>query len=268
MQARYQYGNLILRKRKNGPDVWQFLWMENGRLKSILIGTIEKYPSRAHAERAVEHLRMKINAENPQQHSHHATVTALIERFMQEYVPSRCRRPTQKLYRSLFENHVKPKWGTEFVSNVKTMAVENWLEQYPHSSQIKSHVRNLMHMLGQAEVRRAMREQTYRRLIQIAAVLFEANDRMPAGLLQQIDGALRVKGIQEKDVKKAAAIEAGQTRQEAKRRRLFAFAGPQPLDGEKRFDRAVNHLTTDGAVIVLSLLDPAAGRILTDHAAL
>jgi hypothetical protein len=28
MQARYQYGNLTLRKRKKGPDVWQFRWIK------------------------------------------------------------------------------------------------------------------------------------------------------------------------------------------------------------------------------------------------
>lgn len=153
MQARYQYGNLTLRKRKKGPDVWQFRWMENGRLKSMLIGTIEKHPTRAQAERAVEHLRMSINAENSQQQFHRVTVAALIDRFMREYAPRRCRIPTQKLYRSLFGNHIKPKWGTQFVPEVKTMAVENWLEQYPHSSQIKSHVRNLMHTLYQAALR-------------------------------------------------------------------------------------------------------------------
>jgi excisionase family DNA binding protein len=59
MQARYQYGNLTLRKRKRGPDVWQFRWIENGRLRSVLIGTIEKHPKRSDAERAVEHLRIK-----------------------------------------------------------------------------------------------------------------------------------------------------------------------------------------------------------------
>ena len=53
MQARYQYGNLMLRKRKKGPDVWQFRRMENGTPKSVLIGTIEKHPTRAEAERAV-----------------------------------------------------------------------------------------------------------------------------------------------------------------------------------------------------------------------
>jgi integrase len=153
MQARYQYGNLTLRKRKKGPEVWQFRWRENGRLKSVLIGTVEKLPTEADAQRAVEHLRMKINALNPQREFHSATVGALIDRFMEEYAPMRCRKPTQKLYRSLFENHIRPKWGTEFVHNVKTMAVENWLDGYPHSRQIKSHVRNLMHTLYQAALR-------------------------------------------------------------------------------------------------------------------
>jgi integrase len=133
--------------------------MEGGRLKSMLIGTIEKHPTRAHAERAIEHLRMSINAENPQQLFHHVTVAALIDRFMQDYAPKRCRKPTQKLYRSLFKNHIKPKWGREFVQSVKTLAVEGWLDAYPHSRQIKSHVRNLMHTLYQAALRWEMVER-------------------------------------------------------------------------------------------------------------
>jgi hypothetical protein len=101
MQARYQYGNLTIRERKKGPDVWQFRWMENGKPKSALIGTVDKYPKQADAERAAEHLRITINAENPQQSLHSVTVGALIDRFMEEYAPKRCRLLTQKVYRSL-----------------------------------------------------------------------------------------------------------------------------------------------------------------------
>src|ERR1035441_2570773 len=140
MSARYQYGNLTVRKRRKGPDVWQFRWMENGRAKSVLIGTVEKLPTMADAERAVEHLRMKVNAQSPQEQFHTVTVGGLIDRFMAEYAPKRCRRLTQKVYRSLFENHIRPKWGGEFVQDVRTMALENWLESYSHSRQVKSHV--------------------------------------------------------------------------------------------------------------------------------
>lgn len=153
MQARYQYGSLTIRQRKKGPNVWQFRWTENGRLKSVLIGTVDKLPTLADAERAVEHLRIKINAQNPQQEFHAVTVGGLIDRFMVEYAPKHCRKLTQSVYRSLFERHIRPKWGSEFIQNVKTMAVEDWLETYPHSRQVKSHVRNLMHTLFQAAIR-------------------------------------------------------------------------------------------------------------------
>jgi len=76
---------LTLRKRAKGPDVWQFRWMENGKPKSVLIGTVERYPAQADAERAVEGLRMKINAPNPQEQFRAVTVAALIDRFMGEY---------------------------------------------------------------------------------------------------------------------------------------------------------------------------------------
>ena len=147
MQARYQYGNLTVRKRKKGPNVWQFRWLEDGKPKSVLIGTVEKLPTHADAERAVEHLRIQINAQNPQRQFHAVTVGGLIERFMAEYAAKHCRKHTQKGYRGLFENHIKPRWGTEFVQNVDALAVGDWLDAYPHSRQVKSHVRTLFHIL-------------------------------------------------------------------------------------------------------------------------
>jgi integrase len=159
MQARYQYGNLTLRKRKKGPHVWQFRWMENGKPKSMLVGTVDRYPNQADAERAVERLRIKINAENPQQQFHRVTVGTLIDRFMEEHVPKRCRKLTASVYRSLFKCHIRPKWGAEFLENVKTMAVEDWLEGVANSRQVRSHVRNLMHTLFQAAIRWEMVER-------------------------------------------------------------------------------------------------------------
>jgi integrase len=158
MQARHQYGNLTLRRRKKGPDVWQFRWMENGRLKSTLVGTVEKLRTQSDAERAVEHLRIRINTQNPQRRFHCVTVCALIDRFMEEYAPKRCRRHTQRNYRGLFENRIRPRWDGEFVESVRTIAVEDWLENYPHSRQVRSHTRNLMHTLFQAAIRWEMVE--------------------------------------------------------------------------------------------------------------
>jgi integrase len=153
MQARYQYGNLMLRKRKKGPDVWQFRWLENGRQRSVLIGTVEKLPTRADAERAVEHHRIKINSESPQQQFHSVTVGALADRFMAEEMAARVRDDTAKTYRGLVKNWIRPRWGIELIQNVKTMTVEHWLKDIHRSASTKAHIRNLMHLLFNCAIR-------------------------------------------------------------------------------------------------------------------
>lgn len=122
---RYQYGNLTLRKRMKGPNVWQFRWTEKGRQKSILVGTVGKLPTRADAERAVEHLRMKLNAQNPQHQFHAFTVGALIDRFIEEELPKNRRFVTQSGYRTYFDRHIRPKWGSLFLDKVDPMPVSD-----------------------------------------------------------------------------------------------------------------------------------------------
>jgi len=177
MQARYQYGSLTVRQRKKGPDVWQFRWLEKGRSRSVLIGTLQRYPTKADAERAVEYLRIKINAQNPQQQFHSVTVGTLIDRFMAEYVPKHCRQHTQRNYKGIFENHIRPRWEKEFLHDVKTVTVEEWLDNYSVSRQVRSHIRNLMHTLFQAAIR------------------WEMADRNPVDLVRQSSKRLKVPRI-------------------------------------------------------------------------
>lgn len=150
---KYQYGNLTLRKRKKGPDVWQFRWMERGRLKSMLVGTVEKLPKRVDAERAVEHLRMKINSDNPQQQFHSVTVGALIDRYLAEEISARVREDTASTYRGILKNWIRPRWGNEFLQSVRTLAVENWLKGIKRSANTRAHIRNLMHLLFNCAIR-------------------------------------------------------------------------------------------------------------------
>jgi hypothetical protein len=130
MTARYPYGDLRIRKRKKGPAVWQFRYFANAKRKSVLIGTVDKLPTQADAERAVEHLRKEVNAQNPQQQLHSVTAGALTDRFMKEYAPKHCRRNTGKCHQRVFNTHVRPTWGSELVRNVKTMGVQDWLGEY------------------------------------------------------------------------------------------------------------------------------------------
>jgi integrase len=120
---------------------------------------------------------MKINAQNPQQRFHAVTVGGLIERFMAEYAPKRCRPNTQDNYRSLFKAHIRPRWAAELVSGVKAMAVEDWLSSLCHSRQVKSHIRNLMHTLFQA------------------AMFWEIVERNPVDLVRQSRKRLKLPRI-------------------------------------------------------------------------
>ncbi len=144
MTARYQYGTLTIRERTQGPDVWQFRWMENGKPKSVLIGTVEKYPTRADAERAVERLRVKVNSQN-----YAETVGALIDRFLQEELPNGRRFQTQAEYRTYFNRYIRPQWGDFLLEYIDPMPVLDWLKALPLAPKTKGHIRNAMHLLFQ-----------------------------------------------------------------------------------------------------------------------
>jgi hypothetical protein len=125
----------------------------------VIIGTVEQYPEKADAVRAVEYLRSNINAGHPQEQFHPVTVGALIDRFLAEYAPRHCRKSTQRVYESLFTTHIRPRWGGELVRQVKTMAVDDWLGSYPHSRQVKAHVKRLLHTLFTAALKWEMVEK-------------------------------------------------------------------------------------------------------------
>jgi len=78
---------------------------------------------------------------------------------------------------------------------------------------------------GEGGIGRVVQKQTDGRLIQIAGILLEANDGIPASLLQQFEyGALGVERIQQQDVEKLAAIESRQSPQQAERRSFLPFS--------------------------------------------
>jgi integrase len=159
MQARtrYQYGELKKRKRKNGPDVWQFrYYKEDGKKKAMLIGTVERLPTKSDALKAIEHLRMQINAHLPQARLHRVTVGGLIDRFASEELPNARRFQTQAEYHTYFDSYIRPQWGKLFLDQVKPTPVMNWLKSLqskttgkPLAPKTKAHIRNAFFLLFQ-----------------------------------------------------------------------------------------------------------------------
>jgi integrase len=147
-RTRYQYGRVEPSPRANGPNVWVYRWREpnpdgKGRRKSAIVGTVEEYPTQAHALRAAEHMRLAANPDNP--NGRLISFGALIDRYIAEEMPQRF--STQAAYRTYLGRYIKPKWAQYSISTVKPFAVRAWLKNLPLAPKSQAHIRNLMSVL-------------------------------------------------------------------------------------------------------------------------
>jgi len=67
-RQRVQFGWLDLKKRRNGPEVWVLRYREtladgSKRVPSLIVGSIEKYPTESRARTASMSLLLSINQE-------------------------------------------------------------------------------------------------------------------------------------------------------------------------------------------------------------
>jgi integrase len=153
-RARYQFGCLQRKSRRRGSDVWVLRHRQaqakgGKKLQSIMIGTVEKYPTEAEAWRAAETLRLALNPENP----NHGVVTfgTLIDRYLAEELPDRY--STRVSYGSYLRNHIRRKWAEYPISRVKPLAVEEWLKQLKLAPKTRAHIKNLMRILFNCAMR-------------------------------------------------------------------------------------------------------------------
>ncbi len=155
-RACYQFGNLRRKKRAKGSDTWKFRYYESTehgtlRRKSCIVGTVEKYPTKAHAQKAVEALLLKLNAETPQQRMAVVTFGAICDRYIQEEISERY--STSKSCRSNIKNHLKPRWGDYLLDRIRPMAVEDWLKKLPMAPKSKAHIRSVMQLMFECATR-------------------------------------------------------------------------------------------------------------------
>jgi site-specific recombinase XerD len=129
----YQEGSLTRVSRAKGPDVWAYRWREPGSEgrrvhRRLVIGDVDRFPTEAAAKRAVEQLRVEINAEQA------AVGKVTVKEAWEHYQANELRNPevdrsptTIELYLSNFRNHIIPRWGDTFLTDVKAVQVEAWL---------------------------------------------------------------------------------------------------------------------------------------------
>ena len=161
-QQRYQRGSLRKRLKDNGTTVWEYRfrdYADGGRMKHRYLPTV-RYPSEAHAWRALERFIVEINRERSPGSVIDPTFGTLIDRFVEEEKLHQIRRQvtgnstieglqysTACAYNSILEGHIRPRWGETPVREVRPAAVQEWLKQKPAAPKYKAKIKALMHRL-------------------------------------------------------------------------------------------------------------------------
>jgi integrase len=143
--SRLQQGSLLKLKRKAGPDVWVFRWYEetNGTrtYRKRTLGTVARYPHLRDAEKAADALRNTINAE----FTVPETVTELVTHYRShELTEDKKAYATVEANTHYLTNHIVPKWGALYLSDIRTVDVELWLHTLQYAPGTRSKIRNIM----------------------------------------------------------------------------------------------------------------------------
>ena len=135
-RKKYQAGTLQKVKRAKGPQMWVYRWREltsdGSRVqRKQTIGSVEKYKTKSDAMKAVESLRLQINADVPTTRSEDAwTVERVWGHFQAHELEMRKaeRSPTTiEMYRHNMRRYVLPHWRNLPIDLMQPVGVEEWL---------------------------------------------------------------------------------------------------------------------------------------------
>jgi len=93
--------------------------------RSIIVGTLDQYSTKAKGQKAAEALRLSLNSDYVPTIS--TTFGTLVDRYMLEAMPDRY--STSQSYKSYLNGHIRPKWGEYDLANLgrNPLLVEKWL---------------------------------------------------------------------------------------------------------------------------------------------
>lgn len=144
-RVRYQHGTVEFHE-KTGKYYLRYRDADRRR-RSVFLGTINELSTAAKIKRAVDAMRVKVNAELGAPRKNGMTMAELIEKYRAERMPKR--RSTARGYNSKLKNHIIPRWGNTLVSEMMTSAypVEQWLKSFDGSPKSKVHLRGILSVL-------------------------------------------------------------------------------------------------------------------------
>ena len=108
--------------------------------KGVILGTVDEYSTEALALKAAEQWRISANDEAPRRMP--VTFGAVLDRYEREQMPDRI--STRTHYKPWITNHIRPKWGSSMLTEVKPFLVQEWLKSLQLRKKSKQHIRSLM----------------------------------------------------------------------------------------------------------------------------
>jgi len=130
-------------------DVWQFRLYEttpegHRYRRSTTVGTEAQYPTKTHALRIIEPLRLRLNLHH--RFGRPISIGALIDHYIERELPER-RYSTQQSHSSTLKRWILPRWGDRPLEEVKPVAVEEWLRSLSLAPKTKVNLRSLFHLI-------------------------------------------------------------------------------------------------------------------------
>jgi len=195
IRERYQNGSIRREARKHGAAVWTLRWRETDaqghtiRRKEI-IGTVEDYATKASAQKACEFRRSTINRETKTPR----TIAELVDHYREKEMAEGNNKSysTRTAYAVYLRNWIVPKWGVFSLSDVRTVAVEDWLRTLPLSNGSRAKIRNPMSALFNHAMRHEWADRNPIRLVRQSAKRERTPDVLTAdeikSLLSKLDG--------------------------------------------------------------------------------
>jgi len=167
MRQRYQYGSLMKQSRQKGEAQWELRFYVEGKRRAVTVASVKEYPTEALLRRSakMQALLLQINSGGHIGGTVDPSFGAVIGRYEQQEMPQRY--STSKSYQSYLSNHIKPRWENITLSDVKPMAVEDWLNGLSLAPKTKGHIRGLMHLIFDCAIRWELTDKNPMELVRV-----------------------------------------------------------------------------------------------------
>jgi integrase len=160
-RERFQNGSLRRVSRKTGPDVWEFRFRDHSKpglpMRQKTFSTVE-YSTESAARRALQAFLLKINGSEAYIAQRSPTFGTVLDKFIadERLQEIKAYRPGETLdeglkfsttmgYLSVIKVHLRPSWSKVLLTDIKPLAVQEWLKGLNLSRKSKQNVKATFH---------------------------------------------------------------------------------------------------------------------------